>query len=85
MSNSKFISDTFKYVKRPSANQVLKRSDHDSNDKDCKFSFDRCLCSIKSQCVINMSEHTCTCTVAFSDSPGNYDPMCLVRYSTGNV
>lgn len=34
MSNSKFISDAFKYVKRPSANQVLKRSDHVSYKDD---------------------------------------------------
>ncbi|XP_033747520.1 DNA polymerase delta subunit 4-like [Pecten maximus] len=32
MSSSRFISDSFKYVKRPSANQVLKRSDHVSGN-----------------------------------------------------
>ncbi|OWF53108.1 DNA polymerase delta subunit 4-like [Mizuhopecten yessoensis] len=28
MSSSKYISDTFKYVKRPLANQVFQRSEH---------------------------------------------------------
>ncbi|XP_060075793.1 DNA polymerase delta subunit 4-like [Ylistrum balloti] len=34
MSSTRFISDTFKYVKRPSSNQVLKRSDLVSHDDD---------------------------------------------------